>query len=314
MKTRGYRAAAAAILLAVAALLSAGCSNDPVVAEVAGDKIMKSEFDKVFSSYKTQIEKQYGTEVWQQEENGKKKIDTARDQILDMLIDSRLVTTKAKELGVEVTDTAVNKEIENARGYFESEEKFKEFLTEQKMTLEYLTDTIRKDLLFTALYEKINEGTAVTEQEISEFYKNNVDQFFEVTASHILVATESEAIAVKSRLDQGDDFADLAKELSTDPSAKENGGSLGSFSHGAMVAPFDQAVFAMKPGEISIPVKTEFGYHIIRCEGLNQKSLEDASESIRSQLLMTKQDNVYTEMLNQMKDDTEIKKYPEKLQ
>ncbi len=303
------------LVLAASLALLAGCSaGDPVVAEVGGEKITKAEFDKTFSSFKTQYEKQYGADIWEQEENGRKKIDVVREQILDMLIDSRLVAAKAKELNVTVTDAAVTKELENSRGYFETEAKFTEFLAEQKITVEYLTEMIRKDLLFTSLYEKINEGTAVSDQEIETYYNSNKDQFVEVKASHILVATEAEAKAVKGRLGKGEDFSALAKELSIDPSGKENGGSLGTFSHGAMVEEFDKAVFSMKPGEISEPVKTEFGYHIIRCENLTQKTLADVTTSIKDQLMSMKQDTTYDEMLEQMKTTLTVKKYTDKLE
>lgn len=301
------------MVLAVTAAILAGCTTDPVVAEVGSEKIMKSEFDTAFNSYKTQYEKQYGADVWEQEENGKKKIDVVQEQILDMLIDSRLIAAKAKELNVTVTDMAVSKELENSRGYFETEAKFTEFLAEQKITLEYLTEMIRKDLLFTGLYEKVSEGAAVSDQEIEAYYTANKDQFVEVKASHILVATEAEANAVKDRLNKGEDFAALAKELSIDPSGKENGGDLGTFSHGAMVEPFDKAVFAMSPGEISGPVKSEFGYHIIQCHDLIKKSLGDVTTSLKDQLITLKKDEAYEKMIAQMKTDTPIKKYPDKL-
>lgn len=300
------------IALCTLALL-AGCSADPIVADVGNEKITKAEFDKSFNSFKTQYEKQYGAAIWEQEEDGRKKIDIVREQILDMLIDTRLVAQKAKELNVSVTEDAVNKELENSKGYFETEAKFKEFLAEQKITMDYLAEMIRKDLLFTNLYEKINEGTAVTDAEVEAYYNGHKDEFVEAKASHILVATEAEAQAVKARLDKGEDFAALAKELSLDTSNKESGGDLGSFSRGAMVEAFDKAVFAMKAGETSEPVKTNYGYHIIRSQGTALNTLEKAAPSIKNNLLAAKKETVYEEMIKQMKTAVPVKKYIEKL-
>jgi len=229
------------------------------------------------------------------------------------LIDTRLVAAKAKALGVEVTDADIETEISNAKGYFETEEKFNEFLETQKITLDTLKDMLRKELLFSAFYEKINEATVVSEQEIGEYYSANKDQFFEVTASHILLESEADAKAAKARLDAGEAFEALAKELSTDPSAQSNGGSLGTFGRGAMVPAFEEAVFAMEKGQISDPVQSEFGFHIIRCEGASQKTLEEAAEGIRAQLMAARQGEVYEATMAELRQSAKIEKHLDRL-
>lgn len=84
-----------------------------------------------------------------------------------------------------------------------------------------------------------------------------------VNASHILVKTEPEAVAIKAELDSGKSFEELAKAKSTCPSGK-NGGSLGWFTHGQMVREFEKTAFSMKKGQVSSPVKSQFGWHIIK--------------------------------------------------
>ena len=98
--------------------------NKTVVAKVSGKEILKEEFNKMFDIFKTQYEQQFGTEVWDQEVEGRKFGDVAREKLLDMLIDEKLQVEKAAELGIAATDDEVNAEIENARKYFDSEEKF----------------------------------------------------------------------------------------------------------------------------------------------------------------------------------------------
>lgn len=85
-----------------------------------------------------------------------------------------------------------------------------------------------------------------------------------IRCSHILVQKQSEALAVLERLKKGESFADLAKELSIDKGSGKRGGDLGSFGRGMMVKPFEEAAFKLERGQLSDPVKTEFGYHIIK--------------------------------------------------
>lgn len=106
---------------------------------------------------------------------------------------------------------------------------------------------------------------AVTEEDIQAAYEEqvlSVEPGIEYNAAHILVETEEEALELISKLNNGADFAELAREFSTGPSGP-SGGALGWFSTGMMVAPFEEAVVALEPGQISSPVQTQFGWHVI---------------------------------------------------
>lgn len=133
-----------------------------------------------------------------------------------------------------------------------------------KQRLRYLEDRALRRAYFG---EKI--ATAVTPEALQAAYDKFVAEFQgqeEVHARHILVASEDEARAVKAELEGGRDFAELAKEKSTDPSAQQNGGDLGFFGKGMMVKPFEDAAFSLEPGTISEPVQSDFGWHIIKVE------------------------------------------------
>lgn len=136
-------------------------------------------------------------------------------------------------------------------------------------------------------------ANAVTEEAVRAEYDKVVAEFTpadEIRASHILVATEDEAKAVKAELDGGADFATLAKEKSIDPGAA-NGGDLGFFGKGMMVAPFEAAAFAMtEAGQVSEPVQSQFGWHVIRFEEKRQSAppaFEQVAGQLQQQLLMT---------------------------
>lgn len=135
-------------------------------------------------------------------------------------------------------------------------------------------------------------ANAVTEEAVRAEYDSFVADFTpadEVRASHILVPTEEEANAVKAELDAGGDFAAIAKEKSIDPGAA-NGGDLGFFGKGMMVAPFEAAAFALTDvGQVSAPVESQFGWHVIRLEEKRQSAapaFEQVAGQLQQQLLM----------------------------
>lgn len=147
-------------------------------------------------------------------------------------------------------------------------------------------------------------ANAVTEEAVRADYDKFVAEFVpsdEIRASHILVADEAEANAIKTQLDGGADFATLAKEKSIDPGAA-NGGDLGFFSKGMMVAPFETAAFALTDiGQISAPVQSQFGWHIIKLEEKRQSappSFEEVAGQLQQQLLMTTFDDTVARLMD----------------
>jgi len=169
-------------------------------------------------------------------------------------------------------------EQEQAAAYMEeygiSDEFLKEFYTDQYYSMEFFKE-------ITADIPESDEGEAKT------YYDDHQNEFEidEVTANHILVDDESLAKDILDQLKNGGDFEELAKEHSIDGTA-ENGGSLGSFGRGAMIKEFEDAAFALKPGEISDLVKTQHGYHIIKVTEKNQgqEKFEDVKDLIMDNL------------------------------
>jgi peptidyl-prolyl cis-trans isomerase C len=159
---------------------------------------------------------------------------------------------------------------------------------EKDPEVKHQLDDLRRQILVQATLKKVAD-TEVTDEKVKAYYEAHKDAFRQVRASHILLETEEQANEAKKRLTEGGDFSALAKELSTDPSAKENGGDLGFFQKDQMVKAFADRAFAMKVGEISDPVKTEFGYHIITVtevkdaepiDGLDPQALMGVKQSV----------------------------------
>lgn len=147
----------------------------------------------------------------------------------------------------------------------------------------------RRSLLAGEVINSIVNG-ALTEAAIEEVYNElvlGVGPAKEFQAAHILVATEEEAGAVIERIGAGEAFEDLARELSTDMGSGANGGSLGWFGQGMMVAPFEEAVMSLEVGAMSAPVQTQFGWHIIILNDTREQaapSLEEVREELENQV------------------------------
>lgn len=284
-----------------------------VVATIGGEKIMKTEFNQMFEIFKVQYEQQYGTDIWDKEVDGRKYIDVMKEKVLDMLVDIKIQEQEATKAGITATDDEINAEVQKARNYFDSEEKFNEFLTSQNMTMDYLKDSIRKDILVNKLKEKLTVDAAVTDEDVAAYYASNQSQFMSIKASHILISDEAKAKEILERVKNGENFNDLALQYSEDPSAKENKGDLGYFRKGDMVPEFETAAFALQTGQISNLIKTSYGYHIIKMEDKKIDKLEDVAAELKISLLDNKKDTQYQSLLEDMRKKADIKKYPKNL-
>lgn len=155
------------------------------------------------------------------------------------------------------------------------------------------------------------DSVEVSDEDAKEFFENNPTHFSEVYdfhASHILVEDEKEAKNLKEELDNGADFAELAKADSKCPS-KEKGGDLGHFQSGQMVPEFEKALLELKDGEVSDPVKTQFGYHIIKLAHKNlvkENNFESYKDDLKKSMLAQKQQELYLNKSNELKDKYDV--------
>lgn len=174
-------------------------------------------------------------------------------------------------------------------------------------------DAFKKEMLTQTSISKILSGIVVTEEDAKKYYSDNEAQFLQnenVNASHILVKTLEEATDVKAKLAEGMTFEEAATKYSTCPS-KENGGNLGSFSKGMMVPEFEKSAFELPIGVVSEPVKTQFGYHIIKVQSRDAAralSFEEVKDSILQQLKQQKETEKYVSFTKDLE-----KKYPVKI-
>ncbi|MGM0846193.1 MAG: foldase protein PrsA [Bacillota bacterium] len=235
-------------------------SKEEVVAKVGSDSISKDELY-------TMMVDQYG------------------EAALDTLITEKIVELESEERDLKVKNSEIDEELQKIKNSYEDEEAFNEALTSSGTSLESVKENIRSYLLTEKL---LNDRVTITDDQIKEYFETNKETFAQqeqVKASHILVEDEATAKEVKEKLVKGEDFAELAKEYSTDTSNAEDGGELGFFGKGEMVTEFEEKAFSMHTDEVSEPVKTEFGYHLILVTDKKEAEeavLEDHKEEIEA--------------------------------
>lgn len=306
-----FRKIAAIIVLSAFALTTVGCSLfTKKAATVNGSVIPMSAVTKQMD----RITKQHKTA--EQEKAFKAQKTQIQKQILDLLIDEELYKQEADTLKITVTDAQVEAEVNRTIKRFPSQSEFDKALKDAGMTMDDLRAFTKTRMITEKVNAKVVGTVKVTEAEAKDYFDKNPAQFKDpekIKVSHILVKTEAEAIAVIDEINGGKDFADVAKEKSTDPASKANGGDLGYVQKGVMAAEFETAAFALAVGEMTqAPVKTQFGYHVIKVfdkTAEKQKTFDESKASIEQMLKAQKESAKVKTWLDGVKKKAKITKY-----
>jgi parvulin-like peptidyl-prolyl isomerase len=294
---------------------SAGPELKDPVAVVNGEPITKAQLLEAFNS----AVKSAGSKM--EDLTPEQKLD-GYHQLLDDLIMEKLVT-KASE-GVVVPEAEVDAEIAKIKAQFPSEEEFNKQIVASGQSPEKLKEALTKMLQQQKWMEgKVGGETKVTEADAKKFYDENKKEFEEpatVKASHILilvnkddseeVVKEKLALAKKAAARaKKEDFAKVAKELSEEPGAKESGGDLGYFSKDKMVPEFADAAFSQKVGQVGEPVRTQFGWHVIKVtdtKPAGTASFDEVKKQLMAYLEKDKQRKAVQALLKSMHDSAKI--------
>lgn len=259
---------------------------DQVVARVNGEEITK---DQLYDNLKGQ----YGKDA------------------LDQLISEKIIESELKKNNITVSDEDTQKELQGMIAQYGGQEQFNALLANYGYSIEDFTENIATNLKLKKLLES---RITITEADMRAYFEQNKENFSveeQVKASHILVDSEAKAKEVKEKLAAGGDFAELAKEYSIDTGSAPNGGQLGLFPRNTMVKEFEDMAFSLAPGTISEPVKTKYGYHIIKVEEkitAKPAVYEENAEKIKSTLIEEKLPDVYNTWMEEKYSEYKIEK------
>ena len=246
--------------------------ENKVLAIAAGHEITENDLNAIIMRYPEEQRAMFNSEM------GKK-------QLLEQMISFELMNKLGKEMKLDET------------------EEYKASLAQ-----------VEKDLLTQMTINKVLSEVTVTDEDAKKYYKENKTQFDQpatVSAKHILVDNEELCSDVKNKVENGElSFEEAAKQYSTCPS-KEQGGSLGVFGRGMMVPEFEEAAFALDLEKVSEPVKTQFGYHLIKVDTKNEAkaaSFDEVKNKIVQQLIQKNQEKKYMDVMKELENKYEVKR------
>jgi foldase protein PrsA len=319
-----------ACLVAAVALVAAACGSgsDSVptgaIAVVDGTDISKQDLDELIA----QAKKGYESQNQDFPKAGTPEYQSIQTQYVAYLVELEELRQAAEELGVSVSEKdvdAAEKELIKTR-FDGKRSEYEKALEQQGFTAEqYRENALEVSALSTKIFDVVTKDVKVTPQEILEYYTQNQSQYGTPESRdvrHILIAekdadgkvdfeaSKAKADEIYAQLQNGADFAELAKENSADPGSKDSGGKL-TITRGQTVPEFDRVSFELDKGELSKPVKTEYGYHVIEAVSEVRKakttSLDKVRPTIRATLLQQKRNEEMQAWVEDLKKDYEGK-------
>jgi foldase protein PrsA len=271
------------IVASVLAISMSACTKKSPVATVNGVDITLEKYQDTLNAYKVTFENMYGKDVWnQQVEGDKTRGDEFKEDILNRMIQDELVYQKAEDKKLVPSDEEVNKQYDEFKKSIGDNGEYIKKLKDTGIDEAFLKDQMKKDVAIQNYSAEYIANLKISNDDLNKYYNDKKEEFRkeEVKASHILISTQDaegkplsdkdkankkkEAEDILAKIKAGEDFGELAKKYSNDPGSAKNGGDLGFFAKGVMVAEFENTAFSLEKGKVSDLVESEFGYHIIK--------------------------------------------------
>jgi peptidyl-prolyl cis-trans isomerase C len=289
-----------------------------IVATVNGQNITKQQLQDLFNA----ALQASGAKI--ESLNAQQQLGGYTQLLQDLIMDKLVAEASSSE---KVSDADVDAELAKIKGQFPDDKAFQEQISQAGMTPEKLKENIRTGLQQSRWMKSQVNTPEVTDEKAKAFYDSNIKEFEQpetVKASHILFMVDADATpeVVKQKEDAalkaaeraaaGEDFTKLAKELSEEPGAAESGGDLGFFPKDRMVPEFAEVAFSQKTGDISKPVKTQFGWHIIKVtekKDAGTVPFDQVKEQVVSYLKSSSQREAVQAVLNKLKESAKVETF-----
>ena len=294
------------------AFVAAGCGSTSSttlgsgdVAVVGSQQVTKDQFQSLMDRAKTS----YVAQKRPFPKPGSTEYEQLKGQAVTFLIQRAEFEQEADSMGIKITDDQVNTRIEQLKKQFYggSEQRYEKTLKQQGLTQDQAKEEVRAQLISEALFKKVTGNIKVSQNEIKAYYNSHKSQYGQPETRdvrHILVAKKALADSIYAQLKAGANFAKLAKKYSKDPGSASNGGKL-TVSKGQTVPAFDKTAFNLKKGELSAPIHTQYGYHIIQAlsavKAAQTSSLSKVQASIKQQLEQQRKNDVMTKWVDDKK-------------
>lgn len=299
--------------------------NNTVLATVNSDKITRADLEARMKSTENQLEQQYGAD-YTTNSTAESQLSEAKKQMLTNMETEKLLLQKAKSLNLVPTDATLTAEVKTqydklrAQDQYKKDSDWKAALAQSGYTDASLKAQMKNSAILTKVTDYMTKNVKVTDKQITDYYNKNPLLYTEkpntIHLAHILVATKAAADSIEAQLTKGADFGTLAKQDSTDTGSKTSGGDLGehdqtnSDQSNQLDATFMAAALKLKAGEISAPVQTQYGFHIIKCVSRNDYPVKKLDATLKATVKATVLDKSkqakYTKTLASWKKDATI--------
>lgn len=297
-------------LALVAAALFTGCAGltDTSAATVNGEPIPEEAVQNELEEFRAT--ERYD-QLAEQGDIGQVERDFVQG-VLAQLVRRAVLEPLAAERGLEVTEADVDAQMEQIKADFPDQTAFEEALKEQALTEATLRDLVKDRLLEDAIRQEVTVDAQATPEEVREYYTENIEQFQTTCVSHILTPDEGGARVIAAELervpakDLKEEFARLAAKHSQDTSNAKQGGDLGCVRAGQFVPEFETVMNSLDIGEVSQPVRTQFGFHIIWVTDRKTESFEAVQDQLLEQLTGPRQDEAWAAFLEQAYVDADV--------
>lgn len=284
MNYRFATLAFAAASLSASLLLSACSAEDKTLVSTNGYSIKKGELD------------------------AKLEAMPVAKQVLHSMVQQDLVFQYAKDHNIDVSAADIDAKIADIKTRL-SDQQLSDALKQQGMNEQDLRDLMQEQII---VKKAVDATIPVSNAQMAAYLAKNhalLDSPKQVRARHILVSSLPTAQMIEAKLKAGGDFAALAKQYSSDPGTKDKGGELGFFTQGAMVKEFSDAAYAMKPGQISQPVHSPYGWHIIQVEEIKPAqvaTVANSEQKIKDQMLQTQEQMAIPQFMDKLLADSKV--------